>query len=142
MRKQSLGMIETWGYVPAIEAADAGTKAADVDLLGYEEVRAGLITVKFIGDVGAIKAAVAAGAAAGERVGKVVAVHVIPRPDSQLRVLPPSAPPPSPEEKAEAPLPAEEEKAERAVERPPPAKKERPKKAKAKRAAPKKRKKT
>ena len=123
MQKRSLGLIETWGYVPAIEAADAGIKAADVALLGYEEVRAGLITVKFIGDVAAIKAAVAAGAAAGERVGKVVAVHVIPRPDPQLRILPSSVPPPSPAEKAEAPLPAEEEKAKKAVERPPPAKK-------------------
>ncbi len=131
MRKQSLGMIETWGYVPAIEAADAGTKAADVALLGYEEVRAGLITVKFIGDVGAIKAAVAAGAAAGERVGKVVAVHVIPRPDPQLRIKPDSPPPPSPTDEVEAAPPAEEEKA---VEPPPPSRKETPKKAKAKKA--------
>ena len=134
MEKRSLGMIETWGYVPAIEAADAGTKAADVVLLGYEEVRAGLITVKFIGDVAAIQAAVAAGAAAGERVGKVVAVHVIPRPDRQLRIAPPSPPPPASAKQKEAPPPAEKKKLEEAAEPPLPVKEEKPKKAKAKKA--------
>jgi microcompartment protein CcmL/EutN len=140
MEKRSLGMIETWGYVPAIEAADAGIKAADVVLLGYEEVRAGLITVKFIGDVAAIKAAVAAGAAAGQRVGKVVAMHVIPRPDLQLRIEPPGPQIP-PEKEAELePAPVEEEE----LPPPSPPKKKVPKKAKAKKAKvrPKKRKKT
>jgi len=114
MKKQSLGLIETWGYVPAIEAADAATKAADVTLLGYERARAGLITVKFVGDVAAVKAAVTAGSAAAEKVGKVVAVHVIPRPDRQLRIGPPDGPQ-SPERKADKPMPpappAEEKKA-------------------------------
>ena len=113
MKKQSLGLIETWGYVPAIEAADAGTKAADVTLLGYERARTGLITVKFVGDVAAVKAAVTAGSAAAEKVGKVVAVHVIPRPDRQLRIGPPDGPQ-SPERKADKPMPpappAEEKK--------------------------------
>ncbi len=143
MGKQSLGMIETWGYVPAIEAADAGVKAADVALLGYEEVRAGLITVKFVGDVAATQAAVAAGAAAAERVGKVVAVHVIPRPDRQLGIAPPGPQSP-PEEKVETqptafaegeaapPSPAEKAKPEKAKP-----KKAKPKKAKPKKARPK-----
>jgi ethanolamine utilization protein EutM len=77
-------MIETWEWVPAIVAADAASKAAVVSLLGYELARAGLITVKMVGDVAAVKAAVAAGAAAAEKVGRVVAVHVIPRPSSEL----------------------------------------------------------
>ncbi len=133
MGKQSLGMIETWGYVPAIEAADAGVKAADVALLGYEEVRAGLITVKFVGDVAATQAAVAAGAAAAERVGKVVAVHVIPRPDRQLGIAPPSPQPP-PEEKVETqPTAVAEEEAAPT----PPAEKAKRKKAKSKKAKPK-----
>jgi hypothetical protein len=103
MEKGSLGLIETWGYVPAIEAADAGSKAANVTLLGYEEVRAGLVTVKFVGDVAAVRAAVTAGAAAAGKVGKVVSVHVIPRPDRQLRIAPGS--PPTPGEKQPEPPP-------------------------------------
>jgi microcompartment protein CcmL/EutN len=86
MEKKSLGMIETLGYVPAVEAADAGTKAADVFLVGYERARGGLITVKFIGNVAAVKASVSAGRAAATKVGKVVSVHVIPRPDRQLPI--------------------------------------------------------
>ena len=74
------------GIVPAIEAADAGSKAANVRFRGYERARAGLITVVFVGDVAAVRAAVSAGAAAGRRVGTVVSVHVIARPDSQLHV--------------------------------------------------------
>jgi hypothetical protein len=128
MEKGSLGLIETWGYVPAIEAADAGSKAANVTLLGYEVVKAGLITVKFVGDVAAVRAAVTAGSAAAGKVGKVVSVHVIPRPDRQLRITPggpptpgekqPEPPPPSPpcEEGAETtprvPAPLEEEQPE------------------------------
>ena len=92
MEKRSLGLIETWGFVPAIEAADAGTKAANVRLLGYEVVPVGRVMVAFAGDVAAVKAAVRSGSAAAERVGQVLAVHVIPRPDGQLRVDPPSKP--------------------------------------------------
>lgn len=83
--KKALGLIETVGLVAAIEAADAGVKAANVKLIGYELAKGGgLTTVKFTGDVGAVKAAVEAGKAAAERVGKVYAVHVIPRPDNQV----------------------------------------------------------
>jgi len=82
--KKAFGLIETVGLVAAVEAADAGVKAANVKLIGYELARGGgLTTVKFLGDVGAVKAAVEAGKAAAERVGKVYAVHVIPRPDDQ-----------------------------------------------------------
>lgn len=85
--KKALGLIETVGLVPAIEAADAGVKAANVKLVGYELARGGgLTTVKFLGDVAAVKAAVEAGKAAAERVGKVYAVHVIPRPDDQVEI--------------------------------------------------------
>ncbi len=97
MQKRSLGLIETLGYVPAIEAADAASKAAHVRLLGYEEVRAGLITVKLVGDVAAVKAAVSAASAAAAVVGTVISQHVIARPDRQLSILhrpPPPAPPP------------------------------------------------
>jgi microcompartment protein CcmL/EutN len=83
----SLGLIEIFGYVAAIEAADAGCKAANVDLLGYERGRAGLFTVKFAGDVAAVSTAVAAGSAAAEKIGKVVATHVIARPDRQLHAI-------------------------------------------------------
>ena len=88
MEKESLGLIETLGLVAAIEAADAGTKAANVTLRGYQQARAGLITVMFAGDVAAVRAAVSAGAAAAKQVGKVVSVHVIPRPNHQLLVTP------------------------------------------------------
>jgi len=137
MKKQSLGLIETWGYVPAIEAADAGTKAADVTLLGYERARTGLITVKFVGDVAAVKAAVTAGSAAAEKVGKVVAVHVIPRPDRQLRIGPPDGPQ-SPERKADKPMPPAapaEEKKVRDRAKPAAAPREKKAKGKAKPAA-------
>jgi microcompartment protein CcmL/EutN len=97
MEKRSLGLIETSGYAPAVEAADAGAKAANVTLVGYERTEAGLITVKFVGEVAAVKTAVSAGAAAAARVGKVVAVHVIPRPDRQMEfaVTPGPLPPES-----------------------------------------------
>ena len=86
---EALGMIETQGLVGAIEAADAMTKAANVQLMGYEKIGSGLVTVMVRGDVGAVKAAVDAGKAAAERVGKVVSVHVIPRPHSDTeKVLP------------------------------------------------------
>jgi microcompartment protein CcmL/EutN len=93
MEKRSIGMIETLGYVPAVEAADAGTKAADVKLVGYERARGGLITVKFLGDVAAVQASVSAGKAAATKVGKVVAVHVIPRLDRQIPIISDDWPP-------------------------------------------------
>lgn len=80
----ALGLVETRGLVGALEAADAGTKAADVRLLGTERADAGLVTVKFLGEVAAVKAAVDAAAAAAKRVGQLVAVHVIPRPHEEL----------------------------------------------------------
>jgi microcompartment protein CcmL/EutN len=86
---EALGMVETQGLVGAIEAADAMTKAANVQLMGYEKIGSGLVTVMVRGDVGAVKAAVDAGSAAAERVGKVVSVHVIPRPHSDTeKILP------------------------------------------------------
>ena len=85
--EQALGLIETRGLVGAIEAADAGLKAAPVELLGTERVDAALVTVLFSGDTASVKAAVDAGAAAAERVGQLVSVHVIPRPDPQLDAL-------------------------------------------------------
>lgn len=83
----ALGLIETRGLVGALEAADAGVKAADVRLLGTERADAGLVTVKFLGEVAAVKAAVDAGAAAAQRVGQLVAVHVIPRPHEDLGLV-------------------------------------------------------
>jgi microcompartment protein CcmL/EutN len=78
--KDALGMIETKGLVGAIEAADAMVKSANVILIGYEKIGSGLVTVMVRGDVGAVKAATDAGAAAAGKVGEVVSVHVIPRP--------------------------------------------------------------
>jgi len=86
---EALGMIETKGFIGAIEAADAMVKAANVVLVAKEYVGAGLVTVTVRGDVGAVKAATDAGAAAARRVGELVGVHVIPRPhDDVERVLP------------------------------------------------------
>jgi len=84
---QALGLIETRGLVGAIEAADAGAKAASVTLVGREYADAGLVTVAFRGEVAAVKAAVDAGAAAAERVGQLVSTHVIPQPHSDLDIL-------------------------------------------------------
>ncbi|MCQ4720849.1 BMC domain-containing protein [Flavonifractor plautii] len=80
---QALGMIETKGLVASIEAADAMVKAANVTLIGKEHV-GGLVTVMVRGDVGAVKAATDAGAAAAERVGELISVHVIPRPHEEV----------------------------------------------------------
>ncbi len=77
-------MVECMGLVAMIEAADAMVKAANVTLVGYERIDAGLVTAIVRGEVGAVKAAVEAGAAAGRRVGTVVAVHVIPRPHEEV----------------------------------------------------------
>ncbi|SDF56280.1 propanediol utilization microcompartment protein PduA [Sporolituus thermophilus] len=86
---EALGMVETKGLVGAIEAADAMVKAANVVLVGYEKIGSGLVTVFVRGDVGAIKAATDAGAAAARKVGEVVAVHVIPRPHADVeKILP------------------------------------------------------
>jgi len=79
MAATALGMIETIGLVSAIEAADAGLKAADVRLLGTDYVRGGLVMIRFEGEVAAVKAAVDAGTMAAQRVGKVFSSHVIPR---------------------------------------------------------------
>ena len=87
MERESLGLIETSGLVAAIEAADAGSKAANVTFRGYARARAGLITVVFLGDVAAVRAAVTAGAVAAKRVGTVISMHVIARPDRQLHVI-------------------------------------------------------
>ena len=133
---KALGMIETRGLVASIEAADAMVKAANVTLTCKEHVGGGLVTVMVRGDVGAVKAAVDAGAAAAERVGELVSVHVIPRPHEELEGIlttpapvtptpkptrePEEAPPapvspppvPQPEPQPDPEVPAEEEKAE------------------------------
>ena len=86
---QAFGMIETKGLVASIEAADAMVKAANVTLIGKEHVGGGLVTVMVRGDVGAVKASVDAGAAAAERVGELVSIHVIPRPHDEVEgILP------------------------------------------------------
>ena len=83
----ALGMVETKGLAGAIEAADAMVKAANVTLIGKQQVGAGLVTVMVRGDVGAVKAATDAGAAAAENVGELISVHVIPRPHSEVEVI-------------------------------------------------------
>ena len=83
----ALGMIETRGLVGSIEAADAMVKAANVTLIGKEHVGGGLVTVMIRGDVGAVKAATDAGAAAAQRVGELVSVHVIPRPHQEVEFI-------------------------------------------------------
>jgi ethanolamine utilization protein EutM len=89
MEKLALGMVETRGLVGAIEAADAMVKAANVKLVGKEKVGSGLVTVMVRGDVGAVKAAVDAGAAAAKRVGELFSVHVIPSPHGDVEgILP------------------------------------------------------
>ena len=89
----ALGLVETKGLVGAIEAADARGKAANVVITGYEKIGFGLVTVMIRGDVGAVKAATDAGAAAAAKVGEVVSVHVIPRPHSEVErvILTPTA---------------------------------------------------
>ncbi len=89
MNMEALGMIETKGFVGAVEAADAMVKAANVQLVGKEYIGAGYVTVFVRGDVGAVKAATDAGSAAARRVGELVSVHVIPRPHMEVeRVIP------------------------------------------------------
>jgi microcompartment protein CcmL/EutN len=89
MSSEALGLIETRGLIGSIEAADAMVKAANVILIGKEYIGAGYVTVMVRGDVGAVKAATDAGAAAARRVGELISVHVIPRPHAEVeRILP------------------------------------------------------
>ncbi len=89
MAQEALGMIETRGLTAAIEAADAMIKAAEVVLIGTEKIGSGLVSVMVRGDVGAVKAATEAGSVAAQRLGELVAVHVIPRPHSDVeKILP------------------------------------------------------
>ncbi len=82
--KQALGLVETKGFVGMIEATDAMAKAAKVEMVGYERIGSGLVTTLCRGEVGAVRAAVEVGAAAAQRVGELVSVHVIPRPHGDL----------------------------------------------------------
>ena len=89
MAKEALGMIETRGLTAAIEAADAMVKAAEVTLIGTEKIGSGLVSVMVRGDVGAVNAAVQAGAANASKLGELVATHVIPRPHADVeKILP------------------------------------------------------
>lgn len=88
MSQRSLGLIETYGLLPAVEAADAAVKSANVDLVGYEFAKgSGMTVVKVEGDVGAVKAAIAAASVAASKVGRVAATRVIPRPATGLEVM-------------------------------------------------------
>ncbi|MCX6347572.1 MAG: BMC domain-containing protein [Candidatus Humimicrobiaceae bacterium] len=84
---QAIGLIETKGFVAVVEAADAMLKAANVKLIKYQSIGGGYVTVIVEGDVGAVKAAVDAGAAAAKRVGEIFSVHVIPRPHEETSKL-------------------------------------------------------
>src|SRR4051812_15733312 len=88
---ETLGMIETKGLVPLIEASDAMLKSANVTLIGWQKIGSGLVTALVVGDVAAVKAAVDAGAAAAARVGEVMGVQVIPRPHEDLGAILPLA---------------------------------------------------
>jgi len=87
VEKLALGMIETKGLVGMVEAADAMVKAAKVTLTGYEKIGGGFVTTFVRGEVGAVRAAVEAGSAAAQRVGEMISVHVIPRPDAQMESI-------------------------------------------------------
>ena len=87
MSQDALGMVETKGLIGAIEAADSMVKSANVSLVGYEKIGSGLVTVMVRGDVGAVKAATDAGAAAAKKVGEVISVHVIPRPHTDVEMI-------------------------------------------------------
>ena len=91
MKYDALGMIETKGLVGSIEAADAMVKAANVYLIGKEYVGGGLVTVMVRGDFGAVKAATDAGAAAAQRVGELISVHLIPIPHVEVEVILPAS---------------------------------------------------
>ncbi|MCL5075526.1 MAG: BMC domain-containing protein [Chloroflexi bacterium] len=94
MADEALGMIETRGLVPSIEAADAMAKAANVRILGQVKIGAGLVTIMIRGDVASVKAATEAGAVAAQRVGELISAHVIPRPHSEVESILPQAPTP------------------------------------------------
>lgn len=83
----ALGMVETKGFIGAVEAADAMVKSANVQLVGYQQIGSGLVTVLVRGDVGAVKSATDAGSAAASNVGEVVSVHVIPRPHTDVEAI-------------------------------------------------------
>lgn len=104
----ALGMIETRGLVASIEAADAMVKAASVTLISKTHVGGGLVTVMVEGDVGAVKAATDAGAAAAERVGELISVHVIPRPAADVAHILDRRPEPKPEPEPEPTAPEPE----------------------------------
>jgi len=87
MQQDALGMVETKGLIGAIEAADAMVKAANVRLIGKTLVGGGLVTIMVRGDVGAVKAATDAGAAAANRVGELISIHVIPRPHTDVETI-------------------------------------------------------
>ena len=91
MSMEALGMVETRGLTASIEAADAMVKSANVVLIGKEYIGAGFVTVMVRGDVGAVKAATDAGAAAARRVGELVSVHVIPRPHAEVETILPGS---------------------------------------------------
>ena len=88
--QEALGMVETKGFVGAVEAADAMVKSANVQLVGSEKIGAGYVTVFVRGDVGAVKAATDAGAAAADKVGELVSVHVITRPHTDVESILPN----------------------------------------------------
>ncbi len=100
MSLEALGMVETKGFIGAVEAADAMVKSANVQLIGKEYIGAGYVTIFVRGDVGAVKAATDAGAAAARRVGELVSVHVIPRPHGEVERILPKGVGYSPDEKA------------------------------------------
>lgn len=83
----AIGMVETKGFVAAVEAADAMVKAANVTLIGKTQVGSGLVAIMVRGDVGAVKAATDAGAAAADKVGELISVHVIPRPHDEVEMI-------------------------------------------------------
>lgn len=111
---QALGMIETKGLIGSIEAADAMVKAANVTLIGKEHIGGALVTVMVRGDVGAVKAATDAGAAAAQRVGELISVHVIPRPHMEVESILPHCPE-GPDGDDDGPQEPEPEGAEEAV---------------------------
>ena len=91
MGNEALGMVETKGLIAAIEAGDTMLKAANVELIGYEKIGGGFVTVMVRGDVGAVKAAAESGGQAAQRLGELISVHVIPRPHTDLeKILPTS----------------------------------------------------
>lgn len=83
----AIGMVETKGFVAAVEAADAMVKAANVTLIGKTQVGGGLVAILVRGDVGAVKAATDAGATAADKVGELISVHVIPRPHDEVESI-------------------------------------------------------